>query len=167
MNPLTCEIAKGEHIRWFIDRDMDEVMPIELASFEYPWTVEEFLRVRRIRSCIGSVFERDHIVLGYVLYDLRKSSISILNLAVDPCVQRQQIGSKMIKRLIDKLSQQRRRAIVVKVRESNVAAQLFFQHCGFRCVETIRNAYDDSGEDAYVMRYRIESWNSDESESEQ
>lgn len=164
MKPLTCEIAKGEQIRWFIDRDMDEVMPIELASFKYPWTEEEFVRVRRIRSCIGSVFERDHVICGYVLYNLREYSIEILNLAVAPCVKRQQIGSKMIKRLIDKLSEQRRRAIVVNVRESSVAAQLFFKHCGFRCVQVIRKAYTECGEDAYVMRYRIESWNSEESE---
>lgn len=166
LKPLS-ETSPGESIRWLIRRDMDEVLAIEKGCFAYPWTEEEFICCLRERNCIGTVFEYHHMILGFMIYELHKSRLHISNMAVMRSRHRQQIGSKMIQRLVDKLSQQRRRLITANVRESNLGAQLFFQQCGFRCVETIKNAYDDVAEDAYVMRYRIESWNSDESESEQ
>lgn len=41
------------------------------------------------------------------------------------------------------------------MRESNVAAQLFFRAQGFRAVSVLRDFYDDTSEDAYAMRYDI------------
>ena len=48
---------------------------------------------------------------------------------------------------------QRRREIVLEVRETNVPAQLFFSNNGFRAVTVLRKHYDDTCEDAYYMRY--------------
>jgi L-amino acid N-acyltransferase YncA len=75
--------------------------------------------------------------------------------AVAPSVRRQNVGGQMIQRLIDKLSQQRREEIVLEIRESNLPAQLFFQSQGFRAVRVLRNLYEDTDEDAYVMHYRL------------
>ena len=63
----------------------------------------------------------------------------------------------MVQRLIDKLSQQRRREIVLEVRETNLSAQLFFANAGFRALSVLRNHYDDTLEDAYYMRYSLRS----------
>lgn len=93
-----------------------------------------------------------------MIYELHKSRLHLANIAVMPAMHRKRVGAKMIQRLVDKLSQQRRRCITANVRESNLAAQLFFQQCGFRCVEIIKNAYDNVVEDAYAMRYRLEQW---------
>lgn len=161
LTPLSCNTSPGEQIRWLIRRDMDEVLAIEKGCYSIPWTEEEFICTLRNRNCIGTVFEDHHRILGFMIYELHKSRLHVVNLAVMPSKHRQKIGAKMVQRLVDKLSQQRRRLITVNVRESNLGAQLFFQKCGFRCVETIKNAYDDVVEDAYVMRYRIEQWECD------
>lgn len=158
LRPFDNEIVYGEHIRWLIRRDMDEVLAIEKGCFAIPWTEDDFIATLRERNCIGSVFEDRHNILGFMIYSLHKSRLHILNMAVMPSMHRQRIGAKLIRRLIDKLSQQRRRLITANVRESNLGAQLFFQQCGFRCVEILKNHYDDVAEDAYVMRYRIEQW---------
>jgi ribosomal-protein-alanine N-acetyltransferase len=42
---------------------------------------------------------------------------------------------------------------VVEVRETNLPAQLFFRALGFRATIVLRNFFDDSAEDAYVMQY--------------
>ena len=60
-----------------------------------------------------------------------------------------------VAKLIDKLSQQRRQEILLEVRESNLEAQLFFKAQDFRAVRVLRTHYDDTTEDAYVMRYRL------------
>ncbi|RLT11063.1 MAG: ribosomal-protein-alanine N-acetyltransferase RimI, partial [Planctomycetota bacterium] len=58
-------------------------------------------------------------------------------------------------KLVDKLSQQRRQEIVLEVRESNLAAQLFFKKMGFKAVLVLRSHYDDTDEAAYVMRFAL------------
>jgi ribosomal-protein-alanine N-acetyltransferase len=78
-----------------------------------------------------------------------------LNFAVGPHVRRQGVGAQMVRRLIDKLSQQRRKEIVLDVRESNLGAQLFFKTQAFRAVSVLRNYYEDTTEDAYSMQYTL------------
>ena len=54
------------HIRWMIRRDMPEVLQAEQASFEFPWTEEDFLRCLRQRNCIGMVAEQGEKVVGFM-----------------------------------------------------------------------------------------------------
>ncbi|MBI3465905.1 MAG: ribosomal protein S18-alanine N-acetyltransferase [Planctomycetes bacterium] len=140
-----------------IRRDLPEVLAIEQASYDYPWNEEEFLRCLRQRNCIGMVAEVDGHVLGFMIYELHKSKLHVLNLAVHPDQRREGIGSQMVAKLISKLHQQRRARVVLEVRETNLAAQLFLQSHGFRAISVLRNHYDDSSEDAYVMQYRCET----------
>lgn len=153
--------ALRTQIRWLIRRDMDEVLAIERSSFEFPWTEEEFLCCLRQRNCIGTVAELDHEIVGFMIYELHQSMLRILNFAVAPGMRRHGVGQQMVQRLIDKLSQQRRREIVLEVRETNLDAQLFFQNCDFRAVHVLRNHYDDTLEDAYYMRYSLKQASED------
>jgi ribosomal-protein-alanine N-acetyltransferase len=59
----------------------------------------------------------------------------------------------MLSKLIGKLSHQRRTRISLEIRETNLAAQLFFKNSGFVCVSLLKDHYDDTTEDAYVMHY--------------
>lgn len=142
-------------IRWLIRRDMAEVLDIERASFEFAWTEEDFLCCLRQRNCIGMVAEQDNEILGFMIYELHKSRLRILNFAVTPQARRQGVGRQMVRRLIDKLSQQRRKQIVLDVRETNLTAQIFFRSQGFRAVGVQRNYYEDTDEDAYSLVYRL------------
>ena len=143
--------------RWLIRRDMPEVLEIERACFEYVWTEENFIYHSRQRNCIGMLAEHNHEILGFMIYELHKMKLRIINFAVAPSEQRQGIGNQMIRRLVEKLSQQRRKEIVLEVRESNLSAQMFFKERGFRAVRVLRNHYDDTTEDAYVMLYCLEA----------
>ena len=140
-------------IRWLIRRDMREVLAIENACFQFPWTEEEFLLQLREKNCIGCVAEKGFDVLGYMIYELHKSTLRLPNLAVHPAYQRRSIGTQMISRLVDKLSQQRRARLTVEVRESNVIAQQFLQSCGMRAVSVNHGRYEETGEDAYEFVY--------------
>jgi ribosomal-protein-alanine N-acetyltransferase len=142
------------HIRWMIRRDMPEVLDIENESFEFPWSDEEFLRCLRQRNCIGMVAEIEDKIAGFMVYELHKTRLHLLNLSVGARWRRRGIGTQMVQKLVSKLSQQRRTRIVLEVRETNLAAQLFFKANNFRAVSVLRNFYDDTPEDAYVMQYR-------------
>ena len=145
------------HIRWMIRRDMNEVLEIEKSSFEFPWSEKDFIRCLRQRNCIGMVAEFDERVVGFMIYELHKNQLHVLNFAVRPDVRRRGVGEQMVKKLVGKLSQQRRNRIVLEIRETNLAAQLFFRNQGFRAVSVLRDYYDDTVEDAYVMQYRYRS----------
>lgn len=142
------------HIRWMIRRDMAEVLDIEKASFEFSWLKNDFLNCLRQWNCIGMVAEHEDRVVGFMVYELNKTNIRVLNFAVAPDVRRQGIGSEMALHLADKLSPQCRRRLVLNVRESNLPAQLFFRALGFQAVNVVRGMYDETGEDAYTMQYR-------------
>ena len=142
------------HIRWMIRRDMPEVLDTEAGSFEFPWSEDDFIRCLRQRNCIGMVAEHDDRVAGFMIYELHKSRIHVLNFAVAEDYRRRGVGSQMVAKLIAKLSAQRRRRLVLEVRETNLAAQLFFRENGFRAVSVLRSYYADTPEDAYIMQYR-------------
>jgi [ribosomal protein S18]-alanine N-acetyltransferase len=143
------------HIRWMIRRDMPEVLDIEGEGFEFPWSEEDFIRCLRQRNCIGMVAERDERVVGFMIYELHKTRLHIMNFAVAKIQRRRGVGTQMIEKLAGKLSPQRRTRILLEVRETNLAAQLFFRQHNFRAVNVLRDFYDDTTEDAYLMQYRF------------
>ncbi len=137
-----------------IRRDMPEVQAIEAKSFEYPWSEDDFIRCLRQRNCIGMVAEYEDHVVGFMIYELHKTKIHVLNFAVAPAFRRRGVGSQMVAKLIAKLSAQRRSRVVLEVRETNLPAQVFFRSNGFRAISVMRNFYDDTPEDAYAMQFR-------------
>jgi ribosomal-protein-alanine N-acetyltransferase len=144
------------HIRWMIRRDMPEVLAIEHTSFEFPWCEEEFLRVLRQRNCIGMVAEYGERVVGFMIYELHKNKLHVLDFAVHPEFRRQGVGHQMVAKLVGKLSSHRRTRIALYVRETNLAGQIFYRVQGFRAMEVTREHYPDTGEDAYFMQYLLD-----------
>lgn len=154
------------HIRWMIRRDMQDILQIEQAGFEFPWSEEDFVRCLRQRNCIGMVAERDDRVLGFMVYELHRNRLNILNFAVHSQHRRCGVGSQMVQKLLNKLAHQKRTRILLQVRETNLPAQLFFRNTGFRAISVMRDYYEDTTEDAYLMEYRYPEQAGEDLESE-
>lgn len=144
------------HIRWMIRRDLSEVLRIERQCFEFPWNEVDYLRCLGQRNCIGMVAEHDDAVAGFMVYELHKTQLRLLNFAVAPECQRQGVGRRLVERLQEKLAVQRRRRIDLEVRETNLPAQFFFRALGFRATEVLKGWYEDTPEDAYVMQFELQ-----------
>jgi ribosomal-protein-alanine N-acetyltransferase len=154
-----CNIGRVE-IVWMIRRHIPAVLTIEGESFDFAWTQEEFIRRLRQQNCIGMVAlwnepgvpERP---VGYMVYELYPTKIHLVKFAVSPDKRRCGIGTEMAAKLVSKLSQHRRRRIVLECSERNVECQLFWRSCGFRAAAVLRNFYDDrsKGGDAYSFRF--------------
>jgi [ribosomal protein S18]-alanine N-acetyltransferase len=150
------------HLRWMVRGDLFEVLQIEKLSFEFAWSEEDFLRCLRQRNCEGIVAEwgeegddDEPKLLGFVIYQQHRASLNILNLAVRPVYRGFGVGSQMVQKLIRKLSSLHRSRIMLKLRETNLSAQLFFKKQNFRAVRVLRKHYEQNGEDAFVMQYRF------------
>jgi ribosomal-protein-alanine N-acetyltransferase len=143
------------HIRWMIRRDMPEVIAIETESFEFPWEEEDFYRCLRQRCCIGIVAEHDDRVAGFMVYELCKTRIHVLDFAVARKLHRHSVGTQMLDKLKRKLYAQRRTRITLKIRETNLPGQQFFRSNQFRAVSVLRGFFEDVPEDAYLMQHKF------------
>ena len=152
---LTRKATIRVHVRWMIQRDMLEVLNIEEQSSEFPWTEDDFLCYRHQSNCIGMVAEQGEKVVGFMVYELNEVNIRILNFAVHPGWRRLGVGAQMVGNLISKLSSHRRTRITLEVRETNLDAQHFFKKQDFLGTKVLRGFYEDTGEDAFLMQYRI------------
>ena len=141
------------HVRWMIRRDMREVLDVEREAFEFPWSDEDFTRCLRQRNCIGMVAESGDSVVAFMIYELHRSRLHVLNFAVARSHRRLGIGTRMMEKLVGKLSPERRSRIVLEVRETNLPAQLFFRSLSFRAISVLKDFYQDTTEDAYLMHY--------------
>lgn len=145
--------------RWIVRADLAEVERIENASFEFPWTRDDFCRSLASRPTIGYVAEPAKFkgktlppVIAYAIYQLMPIRLHIINFAVSPEYRRQGVGAAMIRKLCRKLAPQRRRLLSMEIREKNLEAQLFAQQMGFRCTAILNDFYPDSpGEAAYLF----------------
>jgi ribosomal-protein-alanine N-acetyltransferase len=102
------------------------------------------------------VAEVDDRIVGFMIYELHKNRLHILNFAVGSYYRRRSVGRQMAAKLVSKLSYQRRTRILLEVRETNLDAQLFFRNVGFRAVSVLRDFYEDTTEDAYMMEHRYQ-----------
>lgn len=144
-------------IRWMIRRDMPEVFRIETGSFEFPWSDAEFVRCLRQRNCIGMVAEHDDQVVGFMIYELHETRIVVLNFAVAAACRRRGVGRAMADKLVRKLSEGRRREILIRVCESILDAHRFWRAVGWRAVRVERGWFTcaPTPRDAYVFRYHL------------
>ena len=135
--------------------DVLAVYAIERMSFNHPWTVGDFIRCGRERHMISVVAEIADEVVGYMIYDVHKHRLDLLNIAVHPDVRRCGIGQMMIDKIKDRLSKGPRDRVMMEISETNLHGQLFFRAMGFRATRVVRDCFD-SGGDAYLMKYMIQ-----------
>ncbi len=140
-------------LRWMIRRDMPEVLGIEQEAFEFPWSDEDFTRCLRQRNCIGMVAEAGDSIVAFMIYELHRTRLHVINFAVRRSHRRLGVGTQMMEKLSTKLSTERRDRILLEVRERNLPAQLFFRSLGYRAISVLKDFYEDTTEDAYLMQY--------------
>jgi ribosomal-protein-alanine N-acetyltransferase len=135
-------------VRPMLRRDADSVLAIEQEAFDCPWMESDFVRVLRQRLCFCMVAERGLDIAGFMIYELQKTRIHVLNFAVAKAYRRQGVGRQMVAELGSLLPMTDGGRIVLEVRERNLSAQLFWKAMDFRAVKVLSQHYDN-GETAY------------------
>jgi ribosomal-protein-alanine N-acetyltransferase len=144
------------NIRWMIRKDLKYILEIENNSFEFSWTEQDFITQLRQRNSVGMIIENDDCtILGYMIYDLHKTKLDIINFAVSQNHRRQDLGSMMIDKLKSKLFLGFRTELTVQIRESNISGLMFFHSHNFRATSIEKSPYEVCGDDAINMEYKI------------
>ena len=140
-------------IRWIIRQDMPRILEIERSCYFDAWSEEEFLNALRKSNTIGMAIEFRGVIAGYMLYELNRRTVKLINLAVDPSFRRIGIGTQLIDKLKSKLYGHRE-MIDATVPERNVDAQLFFRSQGFRCVHTMKDMFTNGDDGYYFIHWK-------------
>lgn len=132
--------------------DLEEVLPIERASFSMPWSRGAFLyelEQNRVARCY--VVRENGRLIGYICLWEVADELHITNVAVHPGLRRRGVGRALLSAVLDDARQRKLRLVVLEVRPSNVEALGLYESFGFRVVGRRRGYYYDTGEDALVM----------------
>jgi Acetyltransferases len=143
-------------VRWMIRFDLEEVLEIERMSYEEPWRASDFLELLRRGHTVGYVAEANGKVLGYMMHEVNRHSLMLLNLTVHPYYRRLGIGKQMIRHARRKLSRWKRWRIDCIVRETSLDTLRFLRACEFRSQGVLPNYFEQPYEDAIAMAYHME-----------
>ena len=133
-------------------RDVKPVAALEAATFPRPWSEQSFHReVQENPVARYLVAERNGEILGYAGAWVVLDECHITNIAVAEGERGQGIGKKLLKALMQYVSNLGAGWADLEVRVSNLRAQKLYQGAGFVSVGKRKKYYEDNGEDAFLM----------------
>ncbi|HET9296595.1 MAG TPA: ribosomal protein S18-alanine N-acetyltransferase [Candidatus Binatia bacterium] len=135
--------------------DIENVIAIERASFQFPWSTRFFLDELQVDCARSILAEVDGRIVGYVLFWFLPEEVDIHNIAVHPDFRRQGIGRLLLEQVVDSARRQERLRVTLDVRFSNAPAQNLYRSFGFVIRGLRKGYYSDNGEDALVMALEL------------
>lgn len=145
------------HIRWAIRKDLPHVLAIDDH-----WRNEEtFLRFLRQRNVICLVAEVGTKTVGFMVYELHKHRLELINLGVHPAWRQVGVGTQLIDKLKSKLSTHRRTEVTIVAPDNRLGLHLFLGRQGFTATRVHRDHFGD-GSDGYRFTYQVEGTPTDD-----
>lgn len=138
-------------VRSMTTADIQNVIAIERASFQFPWSTRFFLDELQVDCARSILAEVEGRIVGYVLFWFLPEEVDIHNIAVHPDFRRQGIGRLLLEQVVAAARRQDRLRVTLDVRFSNAPAQNLYRSFGFVIRGLRKGYYSDNGEDALVM----------------
>jgi len=134
------------------ERDLTDVLDIEKAAYEFPWSRVIFRDCLRVGYCCW-VLECDDVIQGYSIMSVAVGECHILNLCVNPQSHGKGYGAILLDFMLDVARKHRADTAFLEVRPSNGAAKRLYLQAGFDEVGLRRNYYPArcGREDALIM----------------
>jgi len=145
------------HLRPMWPEDLDQVLAIEREAFTSDaWQRAEFGGCFALHSTlIGLIAEAAGRIVGYGVADRMPHAAVVRNLAVMPPFRRMGVGRLLVAELCRPAGLCQPRSLHATIRESNLAAQLFFRSLGWRAQWIARRPWPGCPEDGYRFRFKV------------
>lgn len=142
-------------LRRMTTSDLPDVVKIEQASYQFPWSEDIFRDCFKARYHCWVCEEQDK-VLGYGILSMAVGEAHVLNVCVDPAEQGQGIGRKLLEHLIE-LSRGEAETMFLEVRPSNPVAIALYESMGFNEIGIRKGYYPAANgrEDALMLALQI------------
>ncbi|HYB31836.1 MAG TPA: ribosomal protein S18-alanine N-acetyltransferase [Steroidobacteraceae bacterium] len=133
--------------------DVAEVVAIERASYQFPWSEGIFRDCLRV-GYVCRVVTLSRQVMAYGVMSFGAGEAHILNLCVDEAQRCRGIGGRLLGALIERAAAAGMGEAFLEVRPSNSAALRLYLALGFEQVGMRRGYYQaaDGREDAAVLK---------------
>ncbi|MDH5409178.1 MAG: ribosomal protein S18-alanine N-acetyltransferase [Gammaproteobacteria bacterium] len=156
---MSAVLEPGINLRPMTDDDVDDVMAIETAVYEFPWTRGIFLDCLRVGYCCWVLEDGDEIV-SYGVMSVAAAEAHILTIVVREVDQKRGLGRQMLLHLLSLARQRKVKTILLEVRPSNDAAIYLYQSVGFSEVGIRKDYYPGKNdrEDALVMGLDLKTY---------
>ncbi len=143
-------------IREMRQADVESVMAIETVVCEFPWTYGIYSDCIKVGySCWVLEDEGGHEpeIVGYGLFSMAANEAHILQLCIKPDRQRQGLGRRMMKHLLETAKNSGASSVYLEVRLSNHGAFDLYQSLGFTVIGHRKDYYPATNgrEDAIVL----------------
>jgi [ribosomal protein S18]-alanine N-acetyltransferase len=145
--------------RTLSERDLDEIVAIEVASFSNPWTRQMYVRELQnpdvsflyVLRMAGDKDGRAAQTAGFCAFWLVLDEIHINNLAVRAEYQGQGLGTALLKHVLEAGASRGAERATLEVRRSNAPALRLYERLGFTVAATRPNYYVSPPEDALIL----------------
>lgn len=136
-------------IRRLVFADLPGVIAIERRAFPTPWSLAMFvLELSKPAGICLAARSNDQLV-GYIICSRFDDVWHIMNVSVDPELQRRGIATLMINEVLSRVG--REGQITLEVRPTNIGAIALYEKVGFLAAGRRPRYYQDNGEDALIM----------------
>ena len=137
--------------------DLPEVLEIEAKNYNFPWSEGIFNDCLKSFSYSCQVCTEEDKVVGYSIVSMAVGEAHIMNICVDPELQSQGVGSKLLENMIE-LARKKAETIFLEVRPSNKVAIALYEKRGFNEIGIRKGYYpaeNGSKEDAVMLALEL------------
>lgn len=140
--------------------DANQMVEVERAVYtgKAPWQASSFMieisKLGQRQYLVATINQQVIAFIGATFLNYG-NEVHITNLAVIPIWQNHNIGSQLLKIIIDQTKNLKIDKITLEVRKSNVAAQRLYQRLGFKITGVKVAYYDFDNEDAIDMQLNL------------
>ncbi len=146
----------AHHLRPMAESDLPRIHRIELASYDYPWTLGNFADSLQAGYSMW-VREADGEIIGYYALMAAAGEAHLLNLTIAPMWRRHGLGRDLLEHCLARACDHRAENLFLEVRTSNAAAIALYHSSGFVDLAVRRGYYParDGREDALIMKKEL------------
>lgn len=139
-------------VRKGVASDVDDIENLEQICFADPWSRESILHeLTENHLSTYIVAELEGRVIGYVGIWAIVDEGHITNVAVSPEYRRMQVGSVLIKTMLEVTIKAGLLHHTLEVRAGNEPAKALYRKFGFEEAGVRKGYYENNGEDAIIM----------------
>ncbi len=149
-------VVKTTGFRAMQESDLFNVLTIENASYDFPWS-EGIFQDCLHNQYLATLFVQKNRIMAYSVAQLVLDECHLLNLCVRSDCRGKGLGEKMVRYLLSQISKHNVESVFLEVRVSNAVALNLYEKLGFNEIGLRRGYYPDKNgrEDALVLAYEI------------
>lgn len=143
----------AHRVRPMTEGDLPRIHRIEVASYDYPWSLGNFADSLHAGYSMW-VREAEDEVIGYYVMMAAAGEAHLLNLTIAPMWRRHGLGRDLLQHCLARACDHHADGVFLEVRTSNTAAIALYHASGFVDLAVRRGYYParDGREDALIMK---------------